>query len=406
MNKIFEYCLFSVFLLISTSLFGQSTVKTFDIAKQVAVQENKLIVVDLGFVGCVPCAEMDKLVFTDTSLQKVLRQHFVFFKSDIMKDHDGKILARKYGASGFPTFIILNNQGKAILTESGFIGVAAFTALLHKAIALNNDRSFLAFDDDLNKNYPAAYSERYIKTGHNHDFSELAYFLDETEDLFSEQAFLANSATSFPKYTAWYYDNLYKLKKMYGEHLLIKKTNAIVLKKSQIFGKTNNADSLRKMLVYVKPVYNDKSWNYILPVCLNNYYQANADLSTYLNFISEFCSALDWKTQSEIYFNILLDKPKDKESVSRILAVYDERESTSVFTFGDYYSKSLLNFYLGNYEKANATAHKLFDLEYAASPWNFKKEDIEYLIRAIHMQDLSNYKPKSIHTTNPMTFVK
>ncbi|MGE8424097.1 MAG: thioredoxin family protein, partial [Sphingobacterium siyangense] len=185
-------------LLLSCMLYAQEKIVqgTYADCQALAKKENKLILIDLYFVGCMPCAEMDKQVFPDPAVVSELKANYILYKTDVMKEMDGKRLARKYGAPGFPTYVIVNPDGKTLLTESGFFGVDRFVPLLKEAVQRSKSELFLAFNNSLDNNYPAPYSERFIKTDEKHDFAELEGYLDQQKDLFGETAFLANSVTS------------------------------------------------------------------------------------------------------------------------------------------------------------------------------------------------------------------
>lgn len=106
---------------------------TFEDCKKQAAKENKMILVDLYFEGCMPCKEMDDKVFPDPEVVKVLEPNFLLYKTDVFKEEDGKKLARKYAASGFPTYVILDASGKAILIEAGFFWSTSFCAFARKS---------------------------------------------------------------------------------------------------------------------------------------------------------------------------------------------------------------------------------------------------------------------------------
>jgi thioredoxin-related protein len=82
--------------LLFTAIVDAQTIFTsgsWEEIKAKAQQENKLIFVDLYFQGCMPCAEMDKRVFPDSTVSDVLNSHFVNFKTDVFKEDIGAQLS-------------------------------------------------------------------------------------------------------------------------------------------------------------------------------------------------------------------------------------------------------------------------------------------------------------------------
>ncbi|ULT28049.1 thioredoxin family protein [Sphingobacterium sp. E70] len=282
--------------------------------QQQAKKENKLILIDLYFVGCMPCAEMDKQVFPDPVVTKELNDNYILYKTDVMKEEDGKKLARKYGAPGFPTYVIVSPEGKTIMTESGFFGVDRFVPLLKDAVHRNKSGQYLAFNNSLENNYPAAYSERFIKTGEKHDFSELESYLGQQKDLFNETAFLANSVTSFTKYNNWAYANLPELIKRYGGNLLRNKISAIAKAKSKQYGAGQQLDSLKTMLSYIRPTFNDKLWAVFLPGFVSGYYTGSQNAASYFALIDEYKLYPTWDERSNAFGPVIMDQSKIPKS--------------------------------------------------------------------------------------------
>lgn len=393
----FIYILFGILFLGGISnLYAQSFKGTFEECKALAKKENKLILIDMYFVGCMPCAEMDKYVFPDSSIQKTLGKDFILFKTDVMKERDGKLLARKYGASGFPTFVVLNTEGKVILTESGYFSVPRLLALLEASLTLNKEGKYLVFDTVLEKDYPAPYSERYIKTGTNYSFSELEGFLDQQDDLFTEEAFLANSVTNFPKYNTWYYTHLEELRKRYGGQLMTRKVNTMGISKSKEYGQGQQLDSFKVMLDYIRPVYSDHSWNIFLPSYVKEYYNSSKDANTFLNLIEEYNLYSNWDLRSNAYTQVLVDQSAEKESLVYILADFLEARKTNKLDFPDQYKVAVLYYMLADFKRAEQELNVLSAMDYSSPLLNFRTSDMQYLTEVIRSKGKTTLLVKDV----------
>jgi len=366
-----------------------------------AKKENKLILIDLYFVGCMPCAEMDKQVFPDPTVTKELQANYILYKTDVMKEMDGKKLARKYGAPGFPTYIIVNPDGQTILTESGFFGVDRFVPLLKEAVQRNTSNLNLAFNNSLDNDYPAAYSERFIKTGEKHNFAELQDYLNEQKDLFNETAFLANSVTGFPKYNSWTYDNLPKLIKMYGGNLLRNKISAIATKKSKQYGSAQQLDSLNSMLTYIRPTFNDKLWDVFLPGFITNYYTSSKDADTYLTLINQHKIYNTWDLRSNALGQVIIDQAKDTEILKKILAEYQQQQKKQQLDVVDNYRLTLLYYYLQDFKLAAKSIHELLKADLSAPYLSMHKKVFIALKDAIDKKNSTLFQAKDVKKIIP-----
>lgn len=364
-----------------------------------ARQENKLILIDLYFVGCMPCAQMDQEVFPKPDVVGELKKDYIIYKTDVMKEMDGKKLARKYGAPGFPTFVIVNPDGKTISIESGFFSEDRFIALLQEARQLNEMKRYLAFNNTLDNDYPAAYSERFIKTREKHDFAELQAYLDQQKDLFSETAFLANSVTFFRKYNDWAYSNLAKLTSMYGGNLLRSKINLIAKTKSKQYGELQQLDSLKTMLTYIRPTFNNKLWDVFLPGFITSYYVGSQDAATYLALIDQYKLYPTWDERSNALGTVIIDQSKNPAILTALRKEYLAAGKQNQLDPVDRYRLALLHYYLRDYNKAATSINEL--LKSTSSTQGFDRNELMRLKEAIEKKDHTSYKAKDMKKIIP-----
>ncbi|OOG16633.1 hypothetical protein BWD42_20630 [Sphingobacterium sp. CZ-UAM] len=366
-----------------------------------AKKENKLILIDLYFVGCMPCAEMDKQVFPDPAVTKELNDNYILYKTDVMKEEDGKKIARKYAAPGFPTYVIVSPEGKTIMTESGFFGVDRFVPLLKEAVQRNKSAQYLAFNNTLDNSYPAAYSERFIKTGEKHDFAELEGYLEQQKDLFNETAFLANSVTYFAKYNNWAYDNLPKLIKLYGGNLLRNKISTIAKAKSKQYGTAQQLDSLTTMLAYIRPTFNDKLWEVFLPGFVASYYAGSQNATTYFALIDQYQLYPTWDERSNAFGQVIIDQSKNPTILKSIRAEYLAAEQRKKLDQVDSYRLTLLHYYLKDFDQASKEMEKLSKSDSTSPFLAINKKDLQVLREAIKRKDANLFKAKDIKKIIP-----
>lgn len=382
---------------------GQAFKGSYEECLTQAKKENKLILIDLYFAGCMPCAEMDKQTFPDPAVVHELQSNYILFKTDVLKEMDGKKLARKYGAPGFPTYVIVNGDGKTLLMESGFFATNNFVPLLQKAVQLNTSGQLLAFNSLLDNTYPPAYSERFIKTGEKHDFAELKGYLEQQPDLYNEVAIVANSVTSFPEYNNWTYDNLPTILNMYGGNLMRNKMSTIARIKSKEFGKEQQLDSFQNMLNYIRPTFNNKLWDVYLPIFATSYYTGSKNAAIYFKLIEQYDLYPTWDLRSNALGQVIIDQAQKPKVLKSILSEYMTEQHNKDFDAIDSYRLTLLYSYLGEYTKASKIAQDLLKVDFNAPGLALKKEEVLELKKAIDRKNIRLYDAKNIQKTIPFS---
>lgn len=92
---------------------------TFKEALEMSKKENKLIFLDAYTKWCGPCKIMDKNIFSLESVGDILNSDFINVKFD-MEEGEGKEIAKRYGISSYPTYLIIRGDG---LMQYSFSGV-------------------------------------------------------------------------------------------------------------------------------------------------------------------------------------------------------------------------------------------------------------------------------------------
>ena len=257
----------SAFLLLAWSSIAlnaqtSSTYESWESVKKHAVAEHKLILVDLYFTGCAPCAQMDKEVFPDPKVASFLETNFITFKSDILKEEIGKKLSMKYGVTGFPTFLFINSDGKVIDNATGFQSAEQFTALLQNAKEAAQKGNFKKYSAQIEeKNYPEFYSQAYLANKRNVPFDVVDTYLKAQPSLLAEVPFVIITGLRIGRqYDDFFLKNVNQLSQDYGKSSITNHVFTILQRKKREFEKTNDLASFKKLLAEVKPLYSADEW--------------------------------------------------------------------------------------------------------------------------------------------------
>jgi len=109
------------------SLSSCSNAGDIDTALSKAKQEGKIVMLELGSVGCIPCEQMKPVMqkLRDTYQGKL---DVIFI--DVKKDHD---TARRFGVFMIPVQVFLDKNGKEFHRHVGFYSYDEIASMLKKA---------------------------------------------------------------------------------------------------------------------------------------------------------------------------------------------------------------------------------------------------------------------------------
>ena len=110
---------------------------SFDAALSAAKQEKKMVFIDFYTDWCGPCKRMSREVFPQKSVGDFMNARFVCLKLNAEKE--GVELAKKYGVKAYPTYYVIDAQGKQLMTASGSMSPDDFIAKIESG--LNPDHS-------------------------------------------------------------------------------------------------------------------------------------------------------------------------------------------------------------------------------------------------------------------------
>lgn len=101
---------------------------SFDEALKVAANENKLVFIDFYTDWCGPCKKMAREVFPQKEVGNFMNAKFVNLKLNAEKE--GKELAARYKVNAYPTFIVLDSNGKVVADLKGSMDGQTFIGKL------------------------------------------------------------------------------------------------------------------------------------------------------------------------------------------------------------------------------------------------------------------------------------
>lgn len=288
-----KYC--SLLLLIFSSLVVRAQEDQFtsatDWASLVAKagKEKKLILVDSYFQGCHPCKQMDDEVFPLEPVMKLMKDNFISTKIDFLKEDLGKQLQLKYAVTGFPTFLILNSDGKLLSRFSGYQEADKFQAQLKEAIKKAEKGQLLSgFSTSLDVDYPAFYVAAIKERKPFSPQDLLTYLKDKNINeeknavpfLFNRSVVQGVADILLPNYNS--------LEKLYGRELLWSKRIACLAAKLKTDIPVRDDAKFKAFLSEIRSSFSAEDWPYgKLDLAEEYYYKQFKDRKTFFKFAGE-----------------------------------------------------------------------------------------------------------------------
>jgi len=122
-------------ILVSTLIYSQDMTKfhlyspeanakkEIDEAVKEAKKSGKQVLIQIGGNWCIWCARFNDFVTNDPSLDSLVKSDYVVYHLNYSKENKNETLLAKYGYPqrfGFPVFLILNEKGDLIHTQTSW----------------------------------------------------------------------------------------------------------------------------------------------------------------------------------------------------------------------------------------------------------------------------------------------
>lgn len=126
-----------LFLLLLGAVGAEAQVRfmtrSTDGVRRQAVEQNKLVFIDLFATWCPPCQMMEREVFSRSDVGAFMEQHFVCAKYDIDKT-TGRELLKRYGNLRVPLYLIFNTEGELLSRIRGATDPERFMAEVRRIL--------------------------------------------------------------------------------------------------------------------------------------------------------------------------------------------------------------------------------------------------------------------------------
>lgn len=127
--RLYALCGIVVFIPFVIALFTVPVCADQELDKRIelAKKEKRIVMLELGSVGCIPCENMKPVMEKLTQTYKG-KLDVIFV--DVKKDRDG---ARKFNVYGIPTQVFLDTNGREFHRHIGFYPYDQIVPVLRKA---------------------------------------------------------------------------------------------------------------------------------------------------------------------------------------------------------------------------------------------------------------------------------
>jgi len=102
-----------------------------------AIEEDKLVFLDVYTDWCLPCQVMDDEVFSDEALGDYISDNFINFKVNAEKGY-GPNIATLYGVKGFPALLFLDQHGRILEQKNGMAFHTELRKMADQAVVIND----------------------------------------------------------------------------------------------------------------------------------------------------------------------------------------------------------------------------------------------------------------------------
>lgn len=112
-----RFVLLMLILITGSTVFSQGIEfqkESYAEVLKMAKKQNKLVFIDVYTSWCGPCKHMANTIFPQAKVGEYYNSHFLNLQLDAEKSEDGKMVAKTFGVSAYPTFLFVNGDGELV----------------------------------------------------------------------------------------------------------------------------------------------------------------------------------------------------------------------------------------------------------------------------------------------------
>ncbi|NSL88202.1 thioredoxin fold domain-containing protein [Chitinophaga sp. Mgbs1] len=253
-----------------------------------ARKEHKPIFIDTYFEGCHACKDMEVKVFPRPEVKQYMEENYVNTGFDVFKEKFGMDLCVKYYMRGFPTYLVIAENGELINRGIGYQEPDRFLEFLQENVARNKAGKYLSgFSTDVVSQDPAFYKALFDKGNQGTDQAAVAAYLGETKDMTAETTFkVMLIAKELPAaYREYFIRNRAEYVNRFGEDLSNTILDRLLAKDLTVLPATYDKTAFDNFLLQQQQVYSTADWAYVRMYYAENYlYRKCKQAKAFLEF--------------------------------------------------------------------------------------------------------------------------
>ncbi|RZK26182.1 MAG: thioredoxin family protein [Flavobacterium sp.] len=195
----------------------------YERAKVESKKQHKLILIDFYTTWCVPCKELDELIFKDTIVTNQIAKNFIVLKYDAEKDKEHQ-LSLKHHILSYPTTLILNEEQRVLNRAYGHPGegrelVKNYFTFLDESVAKNLSNDYIkGVSSENHLDYPKFYQDYVYRIDVKNHKPALINYWQNTSDYYGEVPFaiLCYFGGGTDEVNDFFLRNKNKYKELYG----------------------------------------------------------------------------------------------------------------------------------------------------------------------------------------------
>lgn len=107
--------------------------RSTDAVRRMAIEQQKLVFIDLYATWCPPCQMMEREVFSRSDVGEFMANRFVCAKYDVDKT-TGRELLKRYGSRSVPLYLVFDTEGELLGRIRGAAPAEEFMAEIERIL--------------------------------------------------------------------------------------------------------------------------------------------------------------------------------------------------------------------------------------------------------------------------------